>query len=171
MTFDAMTTSPVESMNSHMKKFKKVSGRNSISRSVQIMTEGADERVDNILKKSQRKLQLSVIGSKLPDAHLFSRKCVFMLHYHFDVRKKHECAMISDHSWLVWNFEIDDKIVDNKQMHHGPTHFDGRDDAPARNCRYRPIEGVQGFTQSQWIIFLDVPIYLVKIPVRSKKNS
>jgi hypothetical protein len=106
MTFDAMTTSPVESMNSHMKKFYNVNGKNSISRSVQIMTEGADERVDNILKKNQRELQMSVIGSKLPDAHLFSRKCVFMLHYQFDIRKKHKCAMIADHSWLVWNFEV-----------------------------------------------------------------
>jgi len=61
MTFDAMTTSPVESMNSHLKKVKKVTGKNTISCSVQMMTEGADERVDDILKKSQRELQLNVI--------------------------------------------------------------------------------------------------------------
>ena len=106
MTFDAMTTSPVESMNSHLKKVKKVTGKNTISRSVQMMTEGADERVDDILKKSQCELQLNVIGSKVPAAHLFSRKCVFMLHYQFDIRKKHKCAMVGSDSWLVWNFEV-----------------------------------------------------------------
>ena len=35
-------------------------------------------------------------------------------------------------------------------MHLRPTRFDARDDAPARHRRYRPMEGVQGFTRSHW---------------------
>ncbi len=37
-------------------------------------------------------------------------------------------------------------------MHLRPTRFDARDDAPARHRRYRPMEGVQGFTQSHWTL-------------------
>ncbi len=35
-------------------------------------------------------------------------------------------------------------------MHLRPTRFDARVDALARHRRYRPIEGVQGFTRSHW---------------------
>ncbi len=35
-------------------------------------------------------------------------------------------------------------------MHLHPSRFNARVDAPARHRRYRPIEGVQGFTQSHW---------------------
>ena len=35
-------------------------------------------------------------------------------------------------------------------MHPDATRFDARVHAPARHRRYRPIEGVQGFTRSHW---------------------
>ncbi len=35
-------------------------------------------------------------------------------------------------------------------MHLRPSRFDARVDALARHRRYRPIEGVQGFTRSHW---------------------
>ena len=47
-------------------------------------------------------------------------------------------------------------------MHHGPTRFEGRDDAPAWHRRYRPIEVVQGFTQSHWTTWSGN--YLLGIP-------
>jgi hypothetical protein len=106
MTFDAMTTSPVESVNSHMKNISKANGKNNASRSLQLITQGTDLRISDALKRDQRELQLNVIGLKLPDAHLFSRKCVFMLHDQFDSRKLQKCAMVAVDSWIVWNFDL-----------------------------------------------------------------
>ena len=106
MTFDAMTTSPVESINSHIKHISKANGKNNASRSLQLITQDTDLRISDVLKRNQRELQLNVIGSKLPDAHFFSRKCVFMLHNQFDRRKLGKCAMVALDSWIVWNFDL-----------------------------------------------------------------
>lgn len=106
LTFDAMTTSPVESINCHIKHISKANGKNNASRSLQLITQDTDLRISDVLKRNQRELQLNVIGSKLPDTHLFSRKCVFMLNDQFDSRKLHKCAMVALDSWIVWNFDL-----------------------------------------------------------------
>jgi hypothetical protein len=46
-------------------------------------------------------------------------------------------------------------------MHLRPSRFDARDDALAQHRRYRPIEGVQGFTRSHWTPLSDE--YLLRI--------
>ena len=101
-----LTTSPVESINCHIKHISKANGKNNASRSLQLITQDTDLRISDVLKRNQRELQLNVIGSKLPDAHLFSRKCVFMLHDQLDSRKLHKCAMVALDSWIVWNFDL-----------------------------------------------------------------
>ena len=106
MTFDATTTSPVESVNSHIKNVAKANAKNNTSRSLQLITESTDQRISNVTKKHQRELQLNVIGSKLVDASLFSRKCVYMLNKLFDGRKSESCAMLGIDLWLVWNFSL-----------------------------------------------------------------
>ena len=104
-SYDAMTTSPVESMNSQIKHRIKASSLNNTSRSLMMITEGTDDRIAAIDKTAQRELQLTIINSKLPIKNLFHRKCVFLLHHQFDGRKKQRCVMHSDSSWIVWNFE------------------------------------------------------------------
>ena len=106
LTFDAMTTSPVESINSHIKHISKANGKNNASCSLQLITQDTDLLISDVLKRNQHELQLNIIGSKLPDAHLFSRKCVFMLHHQFDSRKLQKCAMVALDSWIVWNFDL-----------------------------------------------------------------
>ena len=86
MTFDAMMTSPVESVNSHIKNKSKANAKNNTSCSLQLITQDTDGCISNVQKKHERELQLNVIGSKLNDAHLFNRKFVFMLHDQFDGR-------------------------------------------------------------------------------------
>ena len=106
MTFDAMTTSPVESVNSHIKNKSKANATNNTSRSLQLITQDTDERILGVQKKHERELQLNIIGSKLNDAHLFNCKCVFMLHDQFDGRKIQKCTMLGIDSCIVWNFEL-----------------------------------------------------------------
>jgi hypothetical protein len=83
-SYDAMTTSPVESMNSQIKHRIKASSLNNTSRSLMMITEGTDDRIAAIDKTAQRELQLTIINSKLPIKNLFHRKCVFLLHHQFD---------------------------------------------------------------------------------------
>ena len=106
MTFDAMMTSLVESVNSHIKNKSKANSKNNTSRSLQLSTQDTDGHISNVQKKHERELQLNVIGSKLNDAHLFNHKCVFMLHDQFDGRNFHNCAMLGCDSWILWNFEL-----------------------------------------------------------------
>ena len=65
-----------------------------------------DGRISNVQKKHERELKLNVIGSKLNDAHLFSCRCVFMLHDQFDGRNFQNCAMLGCDYWIVWSFEL-----------------------------------------------------------------
>ena len=48
MTFDAMTTSPVESVNSHIKNKSKANAKNNTSRSLQLITQDTDGRISSV---------------------------------------------------------------------------------------------------------------------------
>ena len=95
-----------ESANSHIKNKSKANAKNNTSCSLQLITQDTDGRISNVQNQHERELQLNVIGSKLNDAHLFSPKCVFMLHYQFDGRTFQKCTMLGCDSWIVWNFEL-----------------------------------------------------------------
>ena len=115
-SYDAMTTSPVESMNSQIKHRIKASSLNNTSRSLMMITEGTDDRIAAIDKTAQRELQLTIINSKLPIKNLFHRKCVFLLHHQFDGRKQQCCVMHSDSSWIVWKFENQPPYFENDEF-------------------------------------------------------
>ncbi len=55
----------------------------------------------------------------------------------------------------------DVEIDDAKQYTTIATRFNGRDDAPVQCCIHRPMEGVQGFTRSHWMLPLGK--YLLRI--------
>jgi|694.fasta_scaffold57145_5 hypothetical protein len=132
--FDAMTTSPVESMNCYIKHRSKASTLNNTSRSLMLITEGTDSRIAGIDKTgtmlvvsvllfyslnlysitilsllllAKRELQLTVLSSKLPIKNLYHRKCVYLLNQLFDDRNTQCCVMHDDSQWLVWNFTYD----------------------------------------------------------------
>ena len=115
-SYDAMTTSPVESMNSQIKHRIKASSLNNTSRSLMMITEGTDDRIAAIDKTAERELQLTIINSKLPIKNLFHRKCVFWLHHQFDVQKKQCCVMQSNSSWIVWDFEYQHPYFENDEF-------------------------------------------------------
>jgi hypothetical protein len=115
-SYDAMTTSPVESTNSQIKHRIKASSLNNTSRSLMMITEGTDDRIAAIDKTAERELQLTIINSKLPIKNLFHRKCVFLLHHQFNCRKKQCCVMHSDSSWIVWDFEYQPPYFENDEL-------------------------------------------------------
>jgi hypothetical protein len=116
-SYDAMTTSSVESMNSQIKHRIKASSLNNTSRSLMMITEGTDDRIAAIDRTAQRELQLTIINSKLPIKNFVHQKCVFLLHHQFDGRKKQCCVMHSDSSWIVWDFEYQPPYFENDEFH------------------------------------------------------
>jgi hypothetical protein len=60
--YNAMTTSPVESINCHIKHRSKASTLNNTSRSLMLIMEGTDSRIAGIDNSTKRELQLTVVG-------------------------------------------------------------------------------------------------------------
>jgi hypothetical protein len=115
-SYDAMTISPVESMNSQIKHRIKEYSPNNTSHSLMMITEGTDDRIAAIDETAQQELQLTVINSKLHIKNLFHQKCLFLLHHQFDGRKKQCCVMHSDSSWIIWDFEYQPPYFENEEF-------------------------------------------------------
>ena len=115
--YDAMTTSPVESINSHIKHRSKATTLNNMSRSLMNITQATDSRISTINNASKRELQLTVIQSRFKQKELYHRKCVYLLNHNFDNRQKQCCVMHAKSEWIVWHFDYnppkfkDDKIL------------------------------------------------------------
>jgi hypothetical protein len=77
--YDAMTTSPVESINCHIMHRSKASTLNNTSRSLMLMMEGTNSRIAGIDNSAKRELQLTVLLSKLIVRNLYHWKCVYLL--------------------------------------------------------------------------------------------
>jgi len=131
MSFDAMTTSPVELVNNHLKhhgkvsyshvrlnkgqyillttsaKNHQVSSKFNASKSLMMITEATNSRSDKIYLSSHREEQYSVISSKLTNKKLFTRKCVYIMNDMYDSRSAEHCARVAMDSWIVWNFHQD----------------------------------------------------------------
>jgi hypothetical protein len=105
--YDAMTTSPVESINSHIKHRSKATTLNNMSRSLMNITQATDSRISTINNASKRELQLTVIQSRFKQKELYHRKCVYLLNHNFDNRQKQCCVMHAKSEWIVWNVEYD----------------------------------------------------------------
>ena len=104
---DAQTTSPVESMNSHIKTVTKASSLHKLSRSLLMITNGTDERINVIDNAAKRDLQMTVISSRLSFKDNYHSKCVYLMNQIYDDRKKQCCVMNGLGQWIVWNFDCD----------------------------------------------------------------
>jgi hypothetical protein len=77
--YNAMTTSPVESINCHIKHKTKASTLNNTIRSLLLITEGTDSRILGIDKSAKHELQLTVLSPKLTVRNLYHQKCIYLL--------------------------------------------------------------------------------------------
>jgi hypothetical protein len=69
--YDAMTTSPVESINCHIKHKTKTSTLNNTSQVLLLIKEGTDSRIAGIDKSAKHELQVTVLLSKLTVKNLY----------------------------------------------------------------------------------------------------
>ncbi len=93
--YNAMATSPVESINCHIKHRSKAStlNLNNTSRSLMLIMEGTNSRIAGIDNSAKRELQLTVLLSKLTVRNLYHRKCSYLLNRLFDSQKSQCCVM------------------------------------------------------------------------------
>ena len=105
MCLDAMTTSPVESMNELTKHGPRgVDSNMNLSRSVVTMTQGHDARANEHMKKFIRDLGLINRASTAPTKNEIHRKCQYMLDQNFDSRNTMKRVHTGDEEWISWNF-------------------------------------------------------------------
>ena len=99
--YNAMTTSPVKSINCHIKHRSKASTLNNTSRSLMLITEGTNSWIAGIDNSAKRELQLTVLLSKLTVRNLYHWKCVYLLNRLFDSQKSQCCVMHAPAEWMV----------------------------------------------------------------------
>jgi hypothetical protein len=69
--YNAITTSPIESINCHIKHKTKASTLNNTSQLVLLITEGTDSRITGIDKSAKHELQVTILLSKLTVRNLY----------------------------------------------------------------------------------------------------
>jgi hypothetical protein len=99
--YNAMTTSPFESINCHIKHKTKASTLNNTSRLLLLITEGTDSRIAGIDKSAKCELQVTVLLSKLTVSNLYHQTCIYLLNRLFDNRENQCCVMHTHGEWIV----------------------------------------------------------------------
>jgi hypothetical protein len=117
LSFDAMTTSPCEAMNSHIKEKMGCSSNTNISKSLMFMAKGSIHRIEEFEKNAHRELQNSSLCSKLVIKDDVTRECLYLCNQNFDRRHDYMCVQCLEDDWMVWNFNRK-KSYDSKSSDH-----------------------------------------------------
>jgi hypothetical protein len=109
---NAASTSPVESMNSHIKGTMGCSSNQNISNSLLRMARGSDQRISIYDTSSHRELQLTSLSSKLKIKDDLIRECLHICNQNFDKCKCYHCVQVSEDNWMVWNLYHNKSTMD-----------------------------------------------------------
>ena len=105
MSMDAMTTSPVESMNNLIKHGpKSINSNMNLSRAVKTATSAIDERFDDHHNQAVREMGIINRASQAPTKRAIERKAQYMIDINFDRRTTVKCVQTAPETWLAWNF-------------------------------------------------------------------
>ena len=104
MSFDAMTTSPVESMNSHIKDRMGVTHNADTSTSLLKLAKGGSKLISSFTKDAQWQLQVSSLASKLEIKDTLIRESLYICNQNFDRRMTLHCVQTSKDKWIMWFF-------------------------------------------------------------------
>ena len=104
MCLDAMTTSPVESMNQLTKHGPMGANANmNLSKSIMTMTNAHDTRIKDHHHKATRSVGMVNLSSNGPTKYDVHHKCQYMLDQNFDRGKKVNYVRMSDEEWIGFN--------------------------------------------------------------------
>jgi hypothetical protein len=101
---NAASTSPVESMNSHIKGTMGCSSNQNTSNCLLRMARGSDQRISMYDTNSHRELQFTSLSSKLKIKDDMIRECLHIYNQNFDKCKPYHCVQVSKDNWMVWIF-------------------------------------------------------------------
>ena len=104
MCADAMTTSPVESMNDLMKNKQKLYSNHNLSTCLQRISNDQSLRYDMHVQRSFMEMNKNMLSSRAPTKNDIHRRCQHMLDYFHDNSQKIKCCQVSDREWYCWNF-------------------------------------------------------------------
>jgi len=113
LTRHAASTSPVESMNSHIKGNMGCSSNTNTSTSLLKMARGSNRRINMFDNEAQRALQTTSLASKLKIKDTVLKECLHICNQNFDRRNYNCCVQCSEDDWMVWNFHYDLSKINN----------------------------------------------------------
>jgi hypothetical protein len=106
------STSPVESMNSHIKGTMGCSSNQNTSNSLLRMARGSDQRISMYDTVSRRELQFTSLSSKLKIKDDLICECLHICNQNFDKCKHYHCVQVSKDNWMVWIFYQNKSTMD-----------------------------------------------------------
>ena len=108
MCLDAMTTSPVESMNELTKHGPgSVDSNMNLSNSIMTMTEAHDERSQSHHKKAWVDMNKTNLASRSHTKYDIHRKCQYMIDQNYDFSKHLNVVRVGDEEWISFCFSKD----------------------------------------------------------------
>ena len=113
LTRHAASTSPVESMNSHIKGNMGCSSNTNTSTSLLKMARGSNRRINMFDNEAQRALQTTSLASKLKIKDTILKECLHICNQNFDKRNYNCCVQCLEDDWMVWNFHYDLSKINN----------------------------------------------------------
>ena len=110
MCADAMTTSPVESMNDLTKNTFGIGANMNLSTSVVALVEDHDARYDRHVNSMLLKMDSTNLSSKSHTKNHIHHKCQRMIDLFRDKALAQKCVQVNEHEWICWNF-IDPDVI------------------------------------------------------------
>lgn len=104
MSADAMTTSPVESMNDLIKNKQKINASLNLSKSLEQIVGNQKTRYDRSHGKACMQLNRTQLSSRAPTKDHIHKRCQDMMDFLYDKSSRVKCAMTSECEWMCWNF-------------------------------------------------------------------
>ena len=104
MCCDAMTTSPVESMNNLTKNTMRIGANMNLSTTVVTLVEEHSARYEKHVNKMLLKMDSTNLGSKAHTKRHIHHQCQAMIDLFHENSQKLKCVQQNDHEWLCWNF-------------------------------------------------------------------
>jgi hypothetical protein len=116
LSFDAMTTSPCEAMNSHIKEKMGCSSNTNTSKSLMFMAKGAIQCIEEFEKNFHRELQNSSLCSKLVVKDDVTRECLYLCNQNFDRRQDYMCVQCSKDDWMYGILTVRNPMIPSHQI-------------------------------------------------------
>lgn len=104
MCADAMTTSPVESMNDLLKRKQKITSNYNMSKSIEHIVVNNNLRYGDRVNESFMQMNRTVLSSKSPTKDDVHQRCTNMMDYFHDKCHKLKCVQLSEFQWQCWSF-------------------------------------------------------------------